>query len=214
MIAIPILCFALCSLSGVVYGTLSAKRVKTSITVFFKCLTTVIASLPAAYAFYTAHEKFMLFIFVGILCSATADGIIYFRLIPGMTVFALAHAFFIASFIIYADFSLLSIPVFVVFLLFAVLLFIKLRPKKDLTVPGIIYAAVIGVMFSSAVPLAFNSGITGVCICAAALLFTASDSMLLKTLVKGASPGWEAVCLIFYYSAEYLFGLSCFLYII
>jgi uncharacterized membrane protein YhhN len=131
-----------------------------------------------------------------------------------MAVFALAHAFFIASFITYADFSPLSIPVIIIFTLLATLLFIKLKPKKDLAIPGIIYAAIIGVMLSLAVPLAFNSGDTGVLICAAALLFTASDSMLLKTLVKGASPGWEAVCLIFYYSAEYLFGLFCFLIII
>ena len=133
----------------------------------------------------------------------------FFRL--GLASFLLGHIFYIASMVNYTDgintlALLICVPVFAIL---GLLMFLFIKPGKEMAIPVIAYETVILVMVISAIQLFFaHDSLQGALVLAGALSFLTSDSTL--SLVTFRKKPWYGDLLVMstYIAAQLLIVLG------
>ena len=203
-----IICASVAAVCGIVFFILYDGPRKT-VPGIYKATATLMLSIPAYYAFAVSHSVVYLLVALGITFSAAADFVIHFKFIPGMIVFAAAHLMYAPAFIIYGSKIGVSAAVFGVYIVICAFALNAMKLPAGLQFPAIIYAAVLGSMFSFAVGAAFRGEAFGMICAVSATLFVASDAMLAYGLGKERSMKRDVALMILYYAAQAGFALAC-----
>jgi uncharacterized membrane protein YhhN len=178
-----------------------------------KAACTAIAVLVCLYGLTKAggtDAKWILF--AGLCLCMVADVIIGIHFVAGMLVFLCAHLCFIAYFITLAPLSGYSAVVFLIAFTAVLIGFWRFVPQQGIkSIPFMIYAAVLLVMFSIAALLPYSiGGIGAVLLAAGASLFTVSDLILAWNTLGSYHKIRDRLVLYLYYPAVYLLAVSVF----
>ncbi len=203
-----IICASVAVVCGVMFFFLYEGSQKT-VSGIFKATATLMLAVPAYYEFAVSQNVVYLLVALGITFSAAADFVIHFSFLPGMTVFAAAHLMYAPAFIIYGSKIGLSAVVFGVYILICAFALTAMKLPSGLQFPAVIYAAVLGSMFSFAFGAAFYGEAFGIIAAVSATLFVASDAMLAYGLGKERSMKRDVALMILYYAAQAGFALAC-----
>ncbi len=148
----------------------------------------------------------------GLIFCLIGDVAIEKNLYAGMGAFAAAHILFIVAFLVYAQPTLLSIPVFLVLYALSAFAFRKrFREMKERLLPFILYAALVLGMLSMALGLPPLPGT--MVLAGGAALFTLSDLTLARNILNGdkTTRRSDVFSLGCYYAGLYLIALSVWL---
>jgi len=145
------------------------------------------------------------------VCLA-ADVLIGVNFIIGVFAFLLGHLFFIPAFLQIYEFRwYISLPIFLFGLLLVWLLFHNYFKKAGkILVPCLAYSVILNAMLAFGLPAFFSFDARGILLACGAVFFVVSDLMLARNLFVEKTRISDAVSLTFYYSAQFLFGLSVF----
>jgi len=145
------------------------------------------------------------------LCLA-GDVLIIYHFLGGMGAFLLGHLAYIAAFLCRAPFFAGSVPVFIGVFGLIVLLFWRAIPTLGKSWPAYaVYAAVLSAMWSVATMLPAAPGKWTWMTASGAVLFTASDLLLARNMLKKTGPFADWLSLTCYYTGQLLLALSVFL---
>ena len=169
---------------------------------FFKGLTTLLASLLALYAYTQTGQSFALILAIGIAVCAAADVMLELHFLTGMGIFALGHVLYIISFWMRTKPRLPSLILFLVLLVFTSYMRQRAQEKVGFsTLPHFAYSLLISLMASVALAQPILTFI-------GAMLFVVSDAIIARRLVFPDKNPWDRACILLYYSAQFLLAAS------
>ncbi|NLX83093.1 MAG: lysoplasmalogenase [Clostridiales bacterium] len=169
---------------------------------FFKGLTTLLASALAVYAYTQTGQTYALILAIGIAVCALADVMLEINFLAGMGVFAAGHVIYIISFWMRNPPRLPSLFLFLALL--ALVTFVRQRVRKRVdfsTLPHFAYALLISSMVSVAMAQPVLTFI-------GAVLFVVSDGIIARRLIFPDKNPWDRACILLYYSAQFLLAAS------
>lgn len=187
-------------------------RGETGQSVAVKALCTLVSVLFCLNGCLVGGFRGFWWLLAGLVLCLVGDIAIEKNLFAGMGAFAAAHLLFIAAFLVYAQPTLLSLPVFLVLYAAAAFAFRKrFREMKERLVPFLLYAALVLGMLSMALGLPPLPGT--MLLAGGAALFALSDLTLARNLLNGdrATRCSEVFSLACYYGGLYLIALSVWL---
>ena len=171
---------------------------------FFKGATTAVAALLAFYGFLSAPSSVRLLKAIGLAVCVLADVILDLHFLTGTAFFGLGHICYCAALLLDGSPGVINLAVFILLTVGVAFLYpqIKKLSKEENALPYLAYALLISAMFSLAIgqrPLMM----------AGALLFVASDCMLLFRIVRRIpSKRYDYLTLGSYFLAQFLIAAS------
>ena len=172
-------------------------------TLALKGGTTLLAAIPAAYAFFGGGGTFALWIMIGIILCAGADVILELHFQGGMLAFGLGHLCFIAAFASKGGIGAVHLAAWALLSAAAAVLYVRKAAGQSAVpkLPFMIYSFVIAAMLAASLrrgPMA----VTG------AALFVLSDGILLWGLLRPKPRHYNAAVMLSYWGAQFLLGLA------
>lgn len=182
----------------------SARRPRKSLIA--KCAGSFLAVGSAGFALRLAGENpFAQVIFWFFLLCTAADALLEISFVPGMLVFGAAHVCLIFWLWGLSSPTWWSLALWVaVYILTAVLFRKELPTLGKLTVPFLLYPALLGGSLALAAPLPFTAGARWWPVALGCLLFYISDMMVAKNQLSRWPDKWQKPIMALYWAALYL----------
>lgn len=185
---------------------------KKPLSLTFKALATGMALAVAVIGYLRAPGTFGLLMVIAMAICLIADVLIGISFVLGVFAFLLGHLFYMPAFLQTYDFRwYISLPIFVFGLLLVWLLFHHYfaNAGKNL-LPCLAYSVILNAMLALGVPAFLSFDVRGVLLAVGAVFFVVSDLMLAHNAFIKKSRVTDVISLTFYYSAQFLLGLSVF----
>lgn len=182
----------------------SARRMRESLVA--KCAGSFLAVGSAGFALRFAGENpFAQVIFWFFLLCTAADALLEISFVPGMLVFGAAHVCLIFWLWGLSSPTWWSLALWVaVYILTAVLFRKELPTLGKLTVPFLLYPALLGGSLALAAPLPFTAGARWCPVALGCLLFYISDMLVAKNQLSRWPDKWQKPIMALYWAALYL----------
>ena len=182
----------------------SARRMRESLVA--KCAGSFLAVGSAGFALRLAGENpFAQVIFWFFLLCTAADALLEISFVPGMLVFGAAHVCLIFWLWGLSSPTWWSLALWVaVYILTAVLFRKELPTLGKLTVPFLLYPALLGGSLALAAPLPFTAGARWWPVALGCLLFYISDMLVAKNQLSRWPDKWQKPIMALYWAALYL----------
>ena len=182
----------------------SARRPRKSLIA--KCAGSFLAVGSAGFALRLAGENpFAQVIFWFFLLCTAADALLEISFVPGMLVFGAAHVCLIFWLWGLSSPTWWSLALWVaVYILTAVLFRKELPTLGKLTVPFLLYPALLGGSLALAAPLPFTAGARWWPVALGCLLFYISDMLVAKNQLSRWPDKWQKPIMALYWAALYL----------
>ena len=171
-----------------------------------KCAGSFLAVGSAGLALHLAGENpFTQVVFWFFLLCTIADALLEISFVPGMLVFGAAHVCLILWLWGLAAPAWWSLALWVgVYVLTAVLFRKELPTLGKLTVPFLLYPALLGGSLALALPLPFTAGARWWPVALGCLLFYVSDMLVAKNQLSRWPDKWQKPIMALYWGALYL----------
>lgn len=160
------------------------------------------------------QKSFSILMFVGLVFACAGDILLIDFFIIGAGLFAVGHIFFFVAFMCLTKFSFKDL-LYGLILAGASITFILTCPIFELSgsmlYVVIIYALIISLMVGKSITTLKNNTLTNTAknlILVGAIMFFASDFMLLLCVFGGVGLWADVLCLLFYYPAQYLLSIA------
>lgn len=187
-----------------------AKLMKQSLIA--KCAATFLAAGSAGLALYQTHPGLRVLMtrpvlwFFG-LCLV-ADALLEISFVPGMLLFGAAHVCLILWLLELGHIALLSVIIWVISYALTAWLFRRELPTLGkLTVPFLLYPALLGTSLALGLALPITTGWDWWPLALGVLCFYVSDMMVAKGQLSNLSPAWEKPAMVLYWGALYLIAV-------
>ena len=182
----------------------SARRMRESLVA--KCAGSSLAVGSAGFALRLAGENpFAQVVFWFFLLCTAADALLEISFVPGMLVFGAAHVCLIFWLWGLSSPTWWSLALWVaVYILTAVLFRKELPTLGKLTVPFLLYPALLGGSLALAAPLPFTAGARWWPVALGCLLFYISDMLVAKNQLSRWPDKWQKPIMALYWAALYL----------
>ena len=186
----------------------SARRPRKSLVA--KCAGSFLAVGSAGFALRFAGENpFAQVIFWFFLLCTAADALLEISFVPGMLVFGAAHVCLIFWLWGLGSPTWWSLALWVaVYILTAVLFRKELPTLGKLTVPFLLYPALLGGSLALAAPLPFTAGARWWPVALGCLLFYISDMLVAKNQLSRWPDKWQKPIMALYWAALYLISVG------
>ncbi len=186
----------------------SARRPRKSLIA--KCAGSFLAVGSAGFALRLAGENpFAQVIFWFFLLCTAADALLEISFVPGMLVFGAAHVCLIFWLWGLSSPTWWSLALWVaVYILTAVLFRKELPTLGKLTVPFLLYPALLGGSLALAAPLPFTAGARWWPVALGCLLFYVSDMLVAKNQLSRWPDKWQKPIMALYWAALYLISMG------
>lgn len=186
----------------------SARRMRESLVA--KCAGSFLAVGSAGFALRLAGENpFAQVIFWFFLLCTAADALLEISFVPGMLVFGAAHVCLIFWLWGLSSPTWWSLALWVaVYILTAVLFHKELPTLGKLTVPFLLYPALLGGSLALAAPLPFTAGARWWPVALGCLLFYVSDMLVAKNQLSRWPDKWQKPIMALYWAALYLISMG------
>ena len=186
----------------------SARRPRKSLIA--KCAGSFLAVGSAGFALRLAGENpFAQVIFWFFLLCTAADALLEISFVPGMLVFGAAHVCLIFWLWGLSAPTWWSLALWVaVYILTAVLFRKELPTLGKLTVPFLLYPALLGGSLALAAPLPFTAGARWWPVALGCLLFYISDMLVAKNQLSRWPDKWQKPIMALYWAALYLISVG------
>ena len=186
----------------------SARRPRKSLIA--KCAGSFLAVGSAGFALRLAGENpFAQVIFWFFLLCTAADALLEISFVPGMLVFGAAHVCLIFWLWGLSAPTWWSLALWVaVYILTAVLFRKELPTLGKLTVPFLLYPALLGGSLALAAPLPFTAGARWWPVALGCLLFYISDMLVAKNQLSRWPDKWQKPIMALYWAALYLISMG------
>ena len=186
----------------------SARRPRKSLVA--KCAGSFLAVGSAGFALRLAGENpFAQVIFWFFLLCTAADALLEISFVPGMLVFGAAHVCLIFWLWGLGSPTWWSLALWVaVYILTAVLFHKELPTLCKLTVPFLLYPALLGGSLALAAPLPFTAGARWWPVALGCLLFYISDMLVAKNQLSRWPDKWQKPIMALYWAALYLISVG------
>ena len=186
----------------------SARRPRKSLIA--KCAGSFLAVGSAGFALRLAGENpFAQVIFWFFLLCTAADALLEISFVPGMLVFGAAHVCLIFWLWGLSAPTWWSLALWVaVYILTAVLFRKELPTLGKLTVPFLLYPALLGGSLALAAPLPFTAGARWWPVALGCLLFYISDMLVAKNQLSRWPDKWQKPIMALYWAALYLISIG------
>ena len=186
----------------------SARRMRESLVA--KCAGSFLAVGSAGFALRLAGENpFAQVIFWFFLLCTAADALLEISFVPGMLVFGAAHVCLIFWLWGLSSPTWWSLALWVaVYILTAVLFHKELPTLGKLTVPFLLYPALLGGSLALAAPLPFTAGARWWPVALGCLLFYISDMLVAKNQLSRWPDKWQKPIMALYRAALYLISIG------
>ena len=186
----------------------SARRPRKSLIA--KCAGSFLAVGSAGFALRLAGENpFAQVIFWFFLLCTAADALLESSFVPGMLVFGAAHVCLIFWLWGLSAPTWWSLVLWVaVYILTAVLFRKELPTLGKLTVPFLLYPALLGGSLALAAPLPFTAGARWWPVALGCLLFYISDMLVAKNQLSRWPDKWQKPIMALYWAALYLISVG------
>ena len=186
----------------------SARRPRKSLIA--KCAGSFLAVGSAGFALRFAGENpFAQVIFWFFLLCTAADALLEISFVPGMLVFGAAHVCLIFWLWGLSAPTWWSLVLWVaVYILTAVLFRKELPTLGKLTVPFLLYPALLGGSLALAAPLPFTAGARWWPVALGCLLFYISDMLVAKNQLSRWPDKWQKPIMALYWAALYLISVG------
>ena len=186
----------------------SARRMRESLVA--KCAGSFLAVGSAGFALRFAGENpFAQVIFWFFLLCTAADALLEISFVPGMLVFGAAHVCLIFWLWGLSSPTWWSLVLWVaVYILTAVLFRKELPTLGKLTVPFLLYPALLGGSLALAAPLPFTAGARWWPVALGCLLFYISDMLVAKNQLSRWPDKWQKPIMALYWAALYLISVG------
>lgn len=171
-----------------------------------KCAGSFLAVGSAGLALHLAGENpFSQVVFWFFLLCTAADALLEISFVPGMLVFGAAHVCLILWLWGLSSPTWWSLALWVaVYILTAVLFRKELPTLGKLTVPFLLYPALLGGSLALAAPLPFTAGARWWPVALGCLLFYVSDMLVAKNQLSRWPDKWQKPIMALYWGALYL----------
>ena len=171
-----------------------------------KCAGSFLAVGSAGLALHLAGENpFSQVVFWFFLLCTIADALLEISFVPGMLVFGAAHVCLILWLWGLSSPTWWSLALWVaVYILTAVLFRKELPTLGKLTVPFLLYPALLGGSLALAAPLPFTAGARWWPVALGCLLFYVSDMLVAKNQLSRWPDKWQKPIMVLYWGALYL----------
>ena len=171
-----------------------------------KCAGSFLAVGSAGLALHLAGENpFSQVVFWFFLLCTIADALLEISFVPGMLVFGAAHVCLILWLWGWSSPTWWSLGLWVgVYVLTAVLFRKELPTLGKLTVPFLLYPALLGGSLALALPLPFTAGARWWPVALGCLLFYVSDMLVAKNQLSRWPDKWQKPIMALYWGALYL----------
>lgn len=171
-----------------------------------KCAGSFLAVGSAGLALHLAGENpFSQVVFWFFLLCTAADALLEISFVPGMLVFGAAHVCLILWLWGLSSPTWWSLALWVaVYILTAVLFRKELPTLGKLTVPFLLYPALLGGSLTLAAPLPFTAGARWWPVALGCLLFYVSDMLVAKNQLSRWPDKWQKPIMALYWGALYL----------
>ena len=171
-----------------------------------KCAGSFLAVGSAGLALHLAGENpFSQVVFWFFLLCTIADALLEISFVPGMLVFGAAHVCLILWLWGLSSPTWWSLALWVaVYILTAVLFRKELPTLGKLTVPFLLYPALLGGSLALAAPLPFTAGARWWPVTLGCLLFYVSDMLVAKNQLSRWPDKWQKPIMVLYWGALYL----------
>ena len=171
-----------------------------------KCAGSFLAVGSAGLALHLAGENpFSQVVFWFFLLCTAADALLEISFVPGMLVFGAAHVCLILWLWGMSSPTWWSLALWVgVYILTAVLFRKELPTLGKLTVPFLLYPALLGGSLALAAPLPFTAGARWWPVALGCLLFYVSDMLVAKNQLSRWPDKWQKPIMALYWGALYL----------
>ena len=171
-----------------------------------KCAGSFLAVGSAGLALHLAGENpFSQVVFWFFLLCTIADALLEISFVPGMLVFGAAHVCLILWLWGLSSPTWWSLALWVaVYILTAVLFRKELPTLGKLTVPFLLYPALLGGSLALALPLPFTAGARWWPVALGCLLFYVSDMLVAKNQLSRWPDKWQKPIMVLYWGALYL----------
>ena len=186
----------------------SARRPRKSLIA--KCAGSFLAVGSAGFALRLAGENpFAQVVFWFFLLCTAADALLEISFVPGMLVFGAAHVCLIFWLWGLSSPTWWSLALWVaVYILTAVLFRRELPTLGKLTVPFLLYPALLGGSLALAAPLPFTAGARWWPVALGCLLFYISDMLVAKNQLSRWPDKWQKPIMALYWAALYLISVG------
>ena len=186
----------------------SARRPRKSLIA--KCAGSFLAVGSAGFALRLAGENpFAQVVFWFFLLCTAADALLEISFVPGMLVFGAAHVCLIFWLWGLSAPTWWSLVLWVaVYILTAVLFRKELPTLGKLTVPFLLYPALLGGSLALAAPLPFTAGARWWPVALGCLLFYSSDMLVAKNQLSRWPDKWQKPIMALYWAALYLISVG------
>ena len=186
----------------------SARRPRKSLIA--KCAGSFLAVGSAGFALRLAGENpFAQVVFWFFLLCTAADALLEISFVPGMLVFGAAHVCLIFWLWGLSSPTWWSLALWVaVYILTAVLFRKELPTLGKLTVPFLLYPALLGGSLALAAPLPFTAGARWWPVALGCLLFYISDMLVAKNQLSRWPDKWQKPIMALYWAALYLISVG------
>ncbi|HIV46204.1 MAG TPA: lysoplasmalogenase [Candidatus Acutalibacter stercorigallinarum] len=186
----------------------SARRPRKSLIA--KCAGSFLAVGSAGFALRLAGENpFAQVVFWFFLLCTAADALLEISFVPGMLVFGAAHVCLIFWLWGLSAPTWWSLALWVaVYILTAVLFRKELPTLGKLTVPFLLYPALLGGSLALAAPLPFTAGARWWPVALGCLLFYISDMLVAKNQLSRWPDKWQKPIMALYWAALYLISMG------
>lgn len=186
----------------------SARRPRKSLIA--KCAGSFLAVGSAGFALRLAGENpFAQVVFWFFLLCTAADALLEISFVPGMLVFGAAHVCLIFWLWGLSAPTWWSLALWVaVYILTAVLFRKELPTLGKLTVPFLLYPALLGGSLALAAPLPFTAGARWWPVALGCLLFYISDMLVAKNQLSRWPDKWQKPIMALYWAALYLISIG------
>ena len=186
----------------------SARRPRKSLIA--KCAGSFLAVGSAGFALRLAGENpFAQVVFWFFLLCTAADALLEISFVPGMLVFGAAHVCLIFWLWGLSSPTWWSLALWVaVYILTAVLFRKELPTLGKLTVPFLLYPALLGGSLALAAPLPFTAGARWWPVALGCLLFYISDMLVAKNQLSRWPDKWQKPIMALYWAALYLISIG------
>lgn len=185
---------------------------KRALSLTFKALATGMALALTVIGCIRAPGTFGLLMVIAMSICLIADVLIGVSFVVGVFAFLLGHLFYMPAFLQTYEFNwYISLPIFLCGLLLVWVLFHNYFAKAGKTlVPLLVYSVILNAMLALGVSSLLTFDERGILLAVGAVCFVLSDLMLAHNAFIKKSHVGDIVSLTFYYSAQFLFGLSVF----
>ncbi len=185
---------------------------KKPLSLTFKALATGMALALTVIGYIRVPDTFGLLMIIAMAICLTADVLIGVSFVLGVFAFLFGHLFYIPAFLQTYEFKwYISLPIFLAGLLLVWVIFHNYFKKAGKTLaPLLVYSVILNAMLALGVPACLSLSTRGILLAVGAAFFVVSDLMLARNIFVKKSRVSDIVSLTFYYSAQFLFGLSVF----